>query len=144
MHWRNGIGRIAGLIAASVAVVSLRPQTAWAGMPPAYVLTDLARARVEAISFFLFILFLSAAIVQRLWNHLRSSFTRLPRLSFLKAVSLVALWGLLFMIVLAMISGGRELTTPGAWERHGASYRLVPPTTAPASQPIGAEGDYAK
>src|SRR5204863_9233574 len=33
-------------------------------------------------------------------------------------------WGLLFVIVLAMISGARELMTPGAWKRDGATYRL--------------------
>ena len=27
-------------------------------------------------------------------------------------------------VVLAMISGARELMTPGAWEKHGATYRL--------------------
>ena len=88
---------------------------------------------------------LSAAIIQRIWNYLRGSFARLPRLSYLKAVSLITLWGLLFIIVLAMISGGRELMTPGAWERHGVSYRLVPPpATEPASQPADADGGYVK
>ncbi len=96
------------------------------------------------MSFFLFLLLLSAAIIQQIWNYLRGSFKRLPRLSYFKAVSLVALWGLLFIIVLAMISGGRELMTPGAWERNGVSYRLVPPaTTEPASRPVDGDGGSA-
>ncbi len=37
---------------------------------------------------------------------------------------MVVLWGLLFTVVLAMISGARELMTPGAWEKQGATYRL--------------------
>ena len=36
----------------------------------------------------------------------------------------VVLWGLLFMLVLTMISGARELLTPGAWEKKGATYQL--------------------
>src|SRR5262249_30092928 len=33
--------------------------------------------------------------------------------------------------VLTMISGARELMTPGAWEKNGVTYRLAPPTAAP-------------
>lgn len=95
-----------------------------AGMPVPFTLEQIARMRVEAISFFLVVLLVSAALVQWLWNGLRASFTRLPRLTYGKAVALVVLWGLLFAVVLAMISGARELMTPGAWERHGATYRL--------------------
>ena len=90
--------------------------------PP--VLTDVARMRVESISFFLLLISLSALGIKSLWNGLRKSFTRLPRLSYEKAVALVLLWGLLFVIVLAMVGGARELMTPGAWDRDGATYRL--------------------
>ncbi|HEX8823360.1 MAG TPA: hypothetical protein VF794_25765 [Archangium sp.] len=34
------------------------------------------------------------------------------------------LWGLGFQLVLSMIAGGRELMTPGAWEKTGATHRL--------------------
>jgi hypothetical protein len=44
--------------------------------------------------------------------------------------------GLLFVLVLTMISGARELMTPGAWEKRGLTYRLVPPSPAP---PVEAE-----
>ncbi|HEY2588884.1 MAG TPA: hypothetical protein VGI81_24285 [Tepidisphaeraceae bacterium] len=94
------------------------------GMPVPFTLNDIARMRVEAISFFLMVLLVSAAAVRWLWNGLRGSFPRLPHLSYFKALSLVLLWGLLFAVVLAMITGARELMTPGAWERHGATYRL--------------------
>jgi hypothetical protein len=45
--------------------------------------------------------------------------------SFGRAVAGVFLWGLLFIIVLTMISGARELMTPGAWEKQGVTYRLT-------------------
>ena len=69
-------------------------------------------------------LLVSAGLIQLLWNSLRKSFTRLPRLNYPRAIGLVVLWGLLFIVVLTMISGARELMTPGAWEKQGATYRL--------------------
>ena len=112
------------VVAASVMQVA---QPALAGMPAPFTLREMARLRIEAISFFLVILLASAKGVQWIWNGLRSSAANLPRLTYGKALGLVSLWGLLFIVVLAMISGARELMTPGAWERQGATYRLVPP-----------------
>lgn len=112
------------LAAAGVALLS---QPAFAGMPAPYTLSDLARLRIEAISFFLVILLTSAGLIRWLWNGLRRGAGRVPHLSYGKALGLVVLWGLLFSVVLAMISGARELMTPGAWERQGATYKLKPP-----------------
>ena len=36
----------------------------------------------------------------------------------------MVLWGLMFVIVLTMISGARELMTPGAWKKDGLTYQL--------------------
>jgi hypothetical protein len=108
-----------------LATVTFIDLPARAGMPYPPTLTDIARLRVEAISFFVFVLLACAGLVRLLWNMMRSSFPRLPRLSYCKALGLVALWGLLFIVVLAMISGARELMTPGAWEKQGATYRLT-------------------
>jgi hypothetical protein len=91
---------------------------------PAVRLSDLARMRVEVISFFLVVFLASSAVVCVLWNWLRKDFSRLPRLSFVKACGVVGLWGLLFVVVLTMISGARELMTPGAWVLDGATYKL--------------------
>jgi hypothetical protein len=44
-------------------------------------------------------------------------------------LSLVILWGLLFVVVLTMISGARELMTPGAWRKQGWTYRLTEPAS---------------
>ena len=93
-------------------------------MPAPFVLTDVARMRVETISFFLLVLLITSGCIQLLWNGLRPSFQRLPRLTYGKALALTVLWGLLFVVVLAMVSGARELMTPGAWDRSGATYRL--------------------
>jgi prepilin-type processing-associated H-X9-DG protein len=53
------------------------PDVAQAGMPMVYV-SELARMRVQAISFFLAGLLLSAGVIQLLWNYLRSDFPALP------------------------------------------------------------------
>jgi hypothetical protein len=98
-------------------------------------LTDLARFRLQSISFFIVILLLSAAAVQFAWNYLRRDFTRMPRITYGKSV-VVMLWGLLFVIVLAMISGARELMTPGAWEKlPNGGYRLASQSPAAADDP---------
>lgn len=94
-----------------------------AGMP-SFVLTDLVRMRVEILSFFLVMLVGSAVGVRWIWNSLRKDFPKLPKMSFKGAAALTALWGMLFLLVLTMISGARELMTPGAWEPNGATYKL--------------------
>lgn len=96
--------------------------TARAGMT-VYDLTDVARLRLEDISFFGFLLLIATLGIRLLWNFLAKDFTRLPRLSFLKALSLTALLSLFMLLILVMISGARELLTPGAWYRQGSHYR---------------------
>ncbi|HZZ80831.1 MAG TPA: hypothetical protein VFE62_20175 [Gemmataceae bacterium] len=96
----------------------------FAGMP-SLQLTDVAKLRLENISFFLAGFLLSAFLIKLLWNYLATDWKFLPRLTYGKALGLVALWGLLFVLVLTMISGARELMTPGAWEKKGATYKLA-------------------
>ena len=96
---------------------------AYAGMPT-FTLTDVARARIDTISFFLVLLLVLALLVKLLWNYLGKDFQKLPRMSYPKALAAVTLWGILFLIVLSMISGTRELLTPGAWEKQGVTYKL--------------------
>lgn len=88
-------------------------------------LTDLAYRRLEVISFFLLGLLGCTWVIQRVWNGLRKDFPTLPRLSFARALGFIVLWGLLFVIVLTMISGARELMTPGAWVKEGLTYKLA-------------------
>ncbi|MGD9646329.1 MAG: hypothetical protein AB7U73_11510 [Pirellulales bacterium] len=110
--------------AVTAALVVLPPATARAGMP-SIGLTEVASMRLEAISFFFVGFLLSSLAIKWLWNWLAGDFVWLPRLSYAKACGLVGLWGLLFVIVLTMISGARELMTPGAWKKQGATYQLV-------------------
>jgi hypothetical protein len=97
---------------------------AFAGMAGPISLREVPKLRLQSLSFFLMVLLISAAVIRLIWNSLRKDFSRLPHLTYFKSLGLVLLWGLLFVLVLAMISGARELLTPGAWERNGATYRL--------------------
>lgn len=97
-----------------------------------YHLTALGEARVNAMSFFLMILLLGAWGAQVLWNRLQKDFVRWPRLSYGRALGVSILWGLVFGLMLTMVSGARELMTPGAWAKPGTPYYTVP-----------AEGDIA-
>ena len=80
--------------------------------------------QVQALSFFLACLLFGAFAVQWLWNHARRDFPVLPQISYRRSLSLVVMWGLLFVVVLTMISGARELMTPGAWRKQGWTYQL--------------------
>lgn len=117
----------------AIVIVSVSADTVSAGMPtplPTDVakvlkLNESAEARLEAISFFLVVLLLATVVIRTLWNYLQRDFPALPRLSFGKALAGVVLWGMLFIIVLTMISGARELMTPGAWHKQGLTYQLA-------------------
>jgi hypothetical protein len=91
-----------------------------------------ADARWQAISFFVACLLLSAWGVKALWNFVCRDFPALPPLRYGRAFSLVVLWGLCFIVVLTMISGARELMTPGAWKKQGWTYTLADPMPADA------------
>ncbi len=108
----------------AAAAIALLPAAAFAGMP-SITLSDVAKVRLENISFFLAGFLLSVWLVKLVWNYLGRDWTFLPRLSYGKALGLMTLWGLLFILVLTMISGARELMTPGAWEKQGSTYRLT-------------------
>jgi hypothetical protein len=114
----RAFGAVTGGCAATHASVAL------AGMPTPQ-LSDFAAVRIEAISFVGVLLLISAAVVRWLWNSLAKDFPTLPRLDYFRALSAVLLWGLLFVIVLTMIAGARELMTPGAWEKDGLLYKVA-------------------
>jgi len=97
--------------------------TASAGMT-VVTLTEIAAARLDALSFFLFTYLVISWVVKGIWNQLGKSFPLLPRVRYREALGVVFVSGLLFYVVLTMISGARELLTPGAWEKHGSGYRL--------------------
>lgn len=96
-------------------------------IPRYLTLSKLAKLRLDAISFFLVGLLASGWAIQVIWNSLAKDFPKLPRMSYLRSLGLIALWGLLFLLVLTMISGARELMTPGAWRKNGLLYELAEP-----------------
>lgn len=119
----------------AIGFVAMLSSPAWAGMP-SIRFTEIGEMRVQVLSFFLLVFLVTAGIIQRLWNWLRRDFTFLPRLTFGRSLGLVGLWGLLFILVLTMISGARELMTPGAWEPRGMTYKLKsgPPRPPPSEE----------
>jgi hypothetical protein len=93
--------------------------------PPESVSNGATALRLQAISFFGVIFLLSAGLVRWLWNTARRDFPRMPVLSYGRSIGLLTLWGLAFIVVLTMISGARELMTPGAWKKQGWTYKLA-------------------
>ena len=125
---RRGVTRLASttrrLVATLVGACLLASVSeAWAGMP-IYSLTDVARLRLETISFFLVLLLVITALVRWAWNWYQRDAPHLPRLSYKGALGLIVVWGLALQLVLSMIAGARELMTPGAWVKVGATYQL--------------------
>ncbi len=112
------------LILIAVVLHSLSATKPVQGGMPTVSLTDLTRLRLDTLSFFLMGVLLSAIVVRWLWNGLRQSFEWLPLLTLRQSLAVVVLWGMLFVIVLTMISGARELMTPDAWQRQGQLYVL--------------------
>ena len=92
---------------------------------PMITINEVFSLRVETLSFFAALFLLCGLGLKLLWNYLARDFTRLPRLTFGKSLGLLVLWGLLFVLVLTMISGARELMTPGAWVKQGATYKAT-------------------
>ena len=114
----GSMNRCVRTISIAVLLFVGHPNDALAGMP-SVTLSDLARMRFQTISFFLVVFLVCSWVVRLLWNSARKDFPRLPYLTYRRAITLVALWGLLFLLVLTMISGARELMTPGAWKKDG-------------------------
>jgi hypothetical protein len=99
------------------------PCRTYAGMT-AYDLNDVVRLRLEDISFFAVLLLVCSVALRFLWNFVAKDLTRLPRLGYARALGLTGLLSLFMLLVLSMISGARELLTPGAWRKQGDEYRL--------------------
>jgi len=118
------------LAAALMLAVFASISPAQAGMS-VYGLRDIYRLRFEEISFFIVLLLVCAALFQLLWNHAVKGFN-IPRLKFRQSLCLAVLLGLVMLLILAMISGIREVLTPEAWRRQGSSYRLNDPSQEPA------------
>lgn len=109
---------------AAVILLLVAAAEAHAGMP-SISLSEVGVFRLQSLSFFLALLLGLALLTRWLWNSLRRDFPSLPKLRFRAALGLMALWGLLVLVVLGMISGARELLTPRAWVKSGATHRIA-------------------
>ncbi len=96
-----------------------------------FELRDIVSARLESISFFVLVFLAFTLVLKMAWNYLQKDFTNIPRLSFFAALAVTFATGLFFAVVLTMISGARELMTPGAWNHVGNFYELKSPKQAP-------------
>ena len=96
-----------------------------------YDLNDVVRLRIEDISFFAVLLLVSGLGIRFLWNHVAKGLPILPRLSYSRALCLTGLLSLFMLLVLSMISGARELLTPGVWRRQGSAYYVNDPAGEP-------------
>lgn len=129
-------------LAAFLLAVSVTT-SAMAGMP-APALTDAGRLRLASIGFFAATFVVLAKLFQILWNWLRKDFPSLPQLTFRRAMAIVFVWGMALELVLTMISGARELLTPGAWERVGVTYQVTPATPGASAADLSPEGRRAR
>jgi hypothetical protein len=105
--------------------------SARAGMT-VYGLRDVYRLRFEEISFFIVLLLVCALLLKLLWNYAFKEFKSVPKLKYLQSLCASLLFGLVMLIILTMISGIREVLTPGVWRKQGTSYRLNDPSQEPA------------
>ncbi len=105
-------------------IIAGMPSVLPSDMQTVFRLNEGTIARVQSISFFLVCLIAATLAVWQLWNFIAKDSNLLPRISFARSCCMVVLWGSLFVIVLTMISGARELLTPGAWKKNGFTYTL--------------------
>ncbi|CAN5185765.1 hypothetical protein BH23VER1_BH23VER1_24460 [soil metagenome] len=99
---------------------------------PSYSLDELAAARIEVISFFVVVFLLCSFVVRWAWNSLAEVVGSMPAIRFKHALCLMLLSGLFLYVVLTMVSGARELMTPGAWNKVGLTYQLAIPRKHPS------------
>ena len=104
-------------------ILFLGATQAWAGMP-SFDLSDLAQLRLEEISFFIVLFLASGGLLWFLWNYVAKGIPGLPKLEFRRALGLTLILSLGMFLVLSMISGARELLTPGAWRKQGNTYQV--------------------
>lgn len=115
---------------AALGAALLVPANAHAGMT-VYSLSDIVAARLEVISFFIVLSLMLAFVFQRCWNGLAKDFSWMPALNFRKSLAVIFVASLFCGLILTMISGARELMTPGAWDKVGTGYKLREPKHEP-------------
>ena len=106
------------------ALLIFLPLSAWAGMPSFYV-SDMAKIRLESISFGLVVFIVGTEIFRRLWNsQVVPMFGDKFRLSWIGGFLFTGLLSTLMLLILTLISGTREVMTPAAWEKDGLTHKI--------------------
>jgi len=118
-------------ITALVVLISLLAEDVCHAGMPSFTLREIYRLRFQELSFFVVLLFACALLFQLTWNYAGKGFSAIPRMNYRRALSLSFLLGLAMLLVLTMISGIREVLTPGAWRKQGSTYRLNDPAQEP-------------
>ncbi|MEN9359036.1 MAG: hypothetical protein RL095_571 [Verrucomicrobiota bacterium] len=105
-------------------VLFLLPLSAWAGMPTFYV-SDMAKTRLESISFGLVVFIVGTELFRRLWNsQVVPMFGDKFRLGWKAGFLFTGLLSALMLLILTLISGTREVMTPAAWEKDGMTHKI--------------------
>ena len=118
-------------------------QPIFAGMP-AITLTDYGIERFIGISTALFVVLVVVAIpVKHCWNLTLSEYGVKP-LSYRKAVGVTFLGGMLFLLILVMIAGSRELFSPGAWVPDGILSKTVYSELKEKANPANVDPDLVQ
>ena len=117
-------------VAAFFAVTVLQVQSVYAGMPMiTYSLSEYGANRLIGISTALFVVGVLAALpIMSCWNSLvagNEDARFLRKWSYPKALGFTFLSGILFMLILVMVAGSRELFSPGAWVPDGVLSKTV-------------------
>jgi len=106
------------------------PSSAFAGMT-VYSLSEIAAARLDVISFFCLLVLILAWVFKKCWNALAADVTWIPALTYKSSLGAITVAALFCGLILTMISGARELMTPGAWDKVGTGYKLRGPQHEP-------------
>lgn len=106
------------------------PPPVLAGMT-SFSLSEMAEARLDAVSLFLVAFALAAWLLLVSWNRLARDFAWMPRLRYGAALAVLVVSGLFVYAAMSLIAGARELMTPGAWVRTGSTHRIAYPERDP-------------
>ncbi|MDO5554514.1 MAG: hypothetical protein Q4G68_12210 [Planctomycetia bacterium] len=126
MNWKT--------VALITTLLVFTVESVFAGMPSIVLNHEPARHLISLSTALFLILVVSGFLVYVSWNRAFAD-TNIPRLTWGRSVSLCVVGGFLFLLVLVMIAGSRELLTPGAWQPQGRLYKLSHGETSHDARP---------
>lgn len=88
-RWRNVLAVLAAWLATSATALAGMGSITLEDIPRVLTLSNLAKLRLDAISFFLACILGSAWAIKLVWNSFAKDFPRLPRISYLRSLGLM-------------------------------------------------------